>query len=355
MNAKKAIVTVLAIVAIALVAVRLTKVSSPLTGARSGTASSYANAPRTLPADAVLAIAPGSAATAARRPVSVLSPVMNEYAHAKSYKSLYDRLRPASSRTPEEAWVLARILKQCSLQAGEAHTEIKLDAAVARFSDALSPRDPSRDRRIAAFRATLQGHCEGLGNLQATPEMIHDLLATAAAAGEPKALAQLVEDDLWAQLRRNANPDAQGYVLAAIGNAQVGDLKRAAESGDPYALVTAAQVLAFPLANLSLQSASDGRPIEAETFVAAAELLACESGYPCGPDSYRVEAGCAYQGRCEAQSLREYMFFYALAPDASQRLAEYQAALSRAVRDHDWSALAFHPGPGPGLAIIAKP
>ena len=66
-------------------------------------------------------------------------------------------------------------------------------------------------------------------------------------------------------------------------------------------------------------------------------------------------SGCIYQGRCDAQSLREYLFFYSLSPDDSQRVVEYQAMLQRAVRDHDWSSITFHPGPPPSVATFLVP
>jgi len=361
MNAMKALATLLALAIVAIVAIRLTKPSSPL-GSRPVTASSYgAGAQRNLPADAVLAIAPGTGAPASHRPVSVLSPVMTEFAHAKSYKQLYDRLRPASSRTPEEAWILATILKECGKQPNKKQDEgaaaVPDDVAVARFTAALPARDPAREKRIAAYRDVRGGHCGDLKDLQTTPEAIRELLAQAAAAGDPKAAADLVRQDLWAPFDA-ADRSKLSMATApwpAISTAQVEQLKQAAESGDPYALVSAARTLRGPFTNMSLQDTQDGRPVDTGSFITAAELLACDAGYPCGPDNRELQIGCAYQGQCEAQTLREYMFFYGLSPDGSQRVAEYQAMLTRGVRDHDWSGITFHPGPALFLAPYVKP
>ena len=95
--------------------------------------------------------------------------------------------------------------------------------------------------------------------------------------------------------------------------------------------------------------------MDSAAFAAAASLLACDAGYPCGADNVQLQYGCAMQGRCDAQTLREYMFFYGLSPDDSQRVAEYQSLLTRAVRDHDWSGITFHPGAAPFLAPYIKP
>ena len=361
MNPKKTIAVAIALIAMAVVAVRLTKPSSPLLGGRPATAGSYANTPRNLPADAVLAIAPGSGATAGHRPVSVLSPVLTEFAHAKSYKSLYDRLRPASSRTPEETWILATILKECGKQPNrkqdDASASIPDDVAVSRFAAALPARDPAREKRIAAFRGVRGGRCGDLKDLQTTPEAIRDLLAQAAAAGDPKAAADLVHHDLWAPLDAMNAGDRFSMATApwpAISAGQIAELKRAAESGDPFALVSVAQAFGGPFTNMNLQDAQD-RPVNSGDLRTAAQLVACDAGYPCGPDSRSMQFGCAYFGNCDAQTLREYAFFYGLSPDASQRVAQYEAMLTRAVRDHDWSSFTFHPGPAVILAPYVKP
>ena len=363
MNPYKVIALVIAIAVIVVVAVRLTKPPSQLAGGRPGTASSFGNgAPRNLPADAVLAIAPGSPAITTHRPVSVLSPVMSEYARAKSYKALYDRLRPASSRTPEEAWILAKILQTCGAQPNRPRRDdnaaIPEEEAVTRFAAALPARDPTREKRIAAYRTEFVGHCRDLKDLQTTPQAIRELLAQAASAGDPKATADLVYHDLWTPLQSMTTQGKFSMSTApwpAISSGQIEDLKRAVESGDPYALAGAGHTLAGPFTNLSLQNAQDGRPIDIRSFSVAAELLACDAGYPCGPDSPQIVAGCAYRGNCDAQTLREYQFFYALSPESSQRVSQYQAMLEQAVRDHDWSSFTFHPAPSPFLAPYVKP
>jgi hypothetical protein len=360
MNVQKTLAIALALVVIIVVAVRLTKSSSPLLGGRPDTASSGAAVPRNLPADAVLAIAPGSGAPAAHRPVSVLSPVLKEYAHAQSYKALYDRLRPASSRTPEETWILAKILQACGAlpnRRPDSNAAIAEDEAVARFASALPARDPSREKRIAAYRQEFTGHCRELKDIPTSQEAIRDLLAQAAAGGDPKAAASLVYHDLWTPLQASMGNKFSMATAPwpAISTAQVQDLEHAAESGDPFALAIAGHTLAGPFTNLSLQNAQDGRPIEIGSFSVAAQLLACDAGYPCGPDAPQIQSGCAYSGNCDAQTLREYEFFYALSPESSQRVSQYQAMLTRAVRDHDWSSFTFHPAPSPFLAPYVKP
>jgi hypothetical protein len=361
-NPYKVIALVIAIAVIVVVAVRLTKPPSQLAGGRPGTASSYGNAPRNLPADAVLAIAPGTGAPANHRPVSVLSPVLTEFSHAKSYKALYDRLRPASSRTPEETWILAKIFQECGKQTGhdrrdDSRYTISEDVAVERFAAALPSRDPSRERRIAAYRGVVSGHCRDLRDLDVTPQAIRELLAQAASAGDPKASADLVRHDLWAPIDK-MDPTKLSMATApwpAISTAQVEQLKGAAESGDPYALITVAETLAGPFTNMSLEATQDGRTVNSGDLQAAAHLVACDAGYPCGPDSRSMQFGCAYLGNCDAQTFREYEFFYGLTPDSSQRVAQYQAMLEHAVRDHDWSGFTFHPGPAVLLAPYVKP
>jgi hypothetical protein len=220
---------------------------------------------------------------------------------------------------------------------------------MARFAASLSPKDPQRDKRIAAFSAVSGDRCEGLEEVKTTEKEIHDLLAQAASGGDPKAAAHLVVKDIIARLK-----DANGKVSfengATITDAEIETLKRSMESGDPEALTGAMRAFVMPIANLSLRVGPDERPIDAGAMYGAAQLVACDLGAACGPDSATLLRACAMQGRCEATTLREYLFYYAMPPDTSQQIAQYESYFTRAVKDHDWSAFTFFRGPRPIFA-----
>jgi hypothetical protein len=311
-----------------------------------------------LGADAVLSISPrvASARSSSAAPAPRLSPAMQEYTFAKAFKPIYDRLKAADPRSPEENWILAKILDGCAAVTGrDASTTRRVggEEAVARFAASLSPKDPLRDKRIAAFAAMNVDRCEGLRDVKVTDKDIHELLAAAAAAGDPKAAADVVFKDLLARAR---DEDGRFRVenRVAITDAEIDTIKRSMESGDPDALMGAVRIFGFPMANLSLRVGADERPADFSAMYSAAQLIACDLGAACGADSRTVVTGCAMQGRCEATTLPEYLYYYAMPPQASQQAALYQTYLLQAVKSHDWSAFTFFHGPQPSVASFVS-
>jgi hypothetical protein len=59
---------------------------------------------------------------------------------------------------------------------------------------------------------------------------------------------------------------------------------------------------------------------------------------------------CAMQGHCDGMSMREYLFYYVMSPDASQQIVQYESYIAQVVKNHDWSAFTFFRGPQPNLA-----
>ncbi|HET9472173.1 MAG TPA: hypothetical protein VFO24_13805 [Usitatibacter sp.] len=309
-----------------------------------------------LAADAVLAISPRVAAVRpdSAAPIPKLSPAMQEYASAKAYKPIYERLKAAGSRSPEETWILAKIVDDCAAVTGRDASGTRRPAgeeAMARFAATLSPKDPLRDRRIAAFGAMNGDRCGGLRDVKATEKDIRDLLAEAAAVGDPKAAADLVFKDVLARFK-DANGKFSFATPVMISDAEIETLKRSMESGDPEALTGAVRAFMLPIANLSLRVGPDEQPVDMAAWFGAAHLMACDLGADCGPDSRELLNGCALQGHCDATSLREYMYYYGMSPAASQQIAQYQAYLAQAVRNRDWSAITFFRGPRPNLATF---
>jgi hypothetical protein len=311
--------------------------------------------PQRLPTDAVLAIAPGIAAS---KPVSSarMSAVLQQFSTTKTFKDLYERLDKSTARTPEENWVLAQMLEQCAKI-----TEEKADRgprwalggeeAKRRFVASVSEKDPNRAKRIAAFDQMNHDLCAGVADVEVSQKDIRKLLELGAAGGDPKARAALVERDL-----RDAmwGPDGKKPLdpgkLPEISDAQIETLKQSVSSQDPNALLIAVRSLSMPLGNLSLRTGSNELPVDRGAMYGAATLTACEFGYPCGADSRALVQACAMRGMCGANDYREYLFYFANSPSTSQLIGDYQAALSRAARSGDWSYFTFHRGPSPSFA-----
>ncbi|HEX7605710.1 MAG TPA: hypothetical protein VF348_03295, partial [Usitatibacter sp.] len=103
--------------------------------------------------------------------------------------------------------------------------------------------------------------------------------------------------------------------------------------------------------NMSLRDAQD-RPLDVSAAYMAGALVGCDYGFPCGPDSSWVQNGCAMNGHCDANSLRDYIMYYASSPSSSQVMATYEAAIRNAVGNNDWSFFHFYPGPSPQTAAF---
>jgi hypothetical protein len=311
-----------------------------------------ATAPKgSLTPEAVLAIAPRSTGTTPRADFQ-LSPSVRELYEGKNYAATYARLSKGP-RTPEENWILAKILEYCAMIPGEAprgQAKPLKDVVAerrARFAASLSASDADREKRLAAFDNVMRNPCEDLQQLKSTREEIEALYKQGAEAGDMKSRMVLLRSDLSAQ-RRDAGMSPSGSPnLARIGDEQVAVIRQALASSDPTAAMEAAYALAGSFQNASWRD-PDGRTIDIAALRNAAMLVACDSGYPCGSDSGEVAAVCAYSGRCDARNLRDYLLYYRSSPYDSQVLARYESALRNAERTGDTSFFVVYPGPSPG-------
>ncbi|MEO5693466.1 MAG: hypothetical protein ABIQ72_10105 [Usitatibacter sp.] len=307
--------------------------------------------------EAVLGIVPGrkrdAPASELKKPVS---PLTAEMARRQNYREIHDRLRALPSPTAEETFWLARIIEECARNAdrkADAQRFAKVDDATrARFAASLSPKAPNRDRRIAAFNVATRDPCGGLEGLETSDKELRAMHERAAAAGDPKSRAWLLEADFEAA-RRNEKGEADWGRAVKVSDAQIDALQRIMASGDPRALVDVVGILNSGI-DVHLR-APDESPIDGGSLYYAATLAACEMGYPCGSDSRPVASGCALQGNCDAADYRDYVFFYALAPGDTQRVMRYQAEFMRALRENDWSFFSFQRGPAPTTAAFQKP
>src|SRR5205085_11426980 len=99
-------------------------------------------------------------------------------------KALYDRLSSLASRTAEESYVLAEILNTCRhavAYKGEP-IDVLIEQARKQATAGISPRDPMRERRLAAYDAIYAGThvCKGFRDVAITKERIRELMEAAA-------------------------------------------------------------------------------------------------------------------------------------------------------------------------------
>jgi hypothetical protein len=181
------------------------------------------------------------------------------------------------------------------------------------------------------------------GEALVTRDQWRSLLGSSAAAGNPRARIDLLEDDLNERSRADAREHKYSSSFAQLTAEQIEGMKDAVASGDPYALESAIQLMSYPYPNFSLRDAN-GRAVDADAFRDAGALLACEYGYPCDR-SPRLDQACALMGRCAATNVRDYILYYSASPFESQRIVQYEDALRNVNSRNDWSGFRFVPGP----------
>ncbi|APV50038.1 hypothetical protein BWI17_10290 [Betaproteobacteria bacterium GR16-43] len=297
----------------------------------------------------VLRIAPGVALPYSPPAAPKGSPLYAEMAVARAYKPIYDRLRNSTEgRTPEGLYYLARILDAC---ANVPDRKIPRrpppdEEAKAKFIASISAKDPNRAARLAAYDAATFDVCAGLRDIAATDKEIRELREQALAAGEAKARARNVADEVFAAMKPVAG-EGSNYKLPTITDAQLEALKEVARTGDPGAIQTVGSVLASTLGDLYIRAGPHEMPVDPRAFYNGWMLASCELGANCGRDNRQVAFSCAYDGNCGVDNLRDFFFYYETSPAQSQMMGEYSQQILAAVRTGDWSYFQFVRGSPP--------
>jgi hypothetical protein len=294
---------------------------------------------------------PASVATAPAAPPRAPT-VFDEFLKAKEYRALYDRLRnSAEGETAEGRLVLWEILRNCAtVTEGRRYSYRPPVPKREDFIAGIAPADPLRDQRIAAYDSFVTNRCQGFEGVAITQSELDKVLAASAAAGDPRARALSLEQELWMARR------SQGRDNVVLTDNHIDTLKQLLTTKDPEAIRVAGRVMANSWSDTSIRLGPQGQPVEQRPFMNAWLVVACEYGQPCGPDTPRMQQACALQGHCNAQSYPDYLYYYASSPHESQLLAQYRAILRTAIDTGDWSQLSIVRGlPNPTGRITFVP
>ncbi len=301
-----------------------------------------ASTSRTTPTpDVVLSIKPGGSRPRTAPVTDKVSPLMRELANGPR-KPLYDRLSEKSTRTPEENYVLARLLELCTEVTGTPRDSRPPNTEEARraFAATMSEKDPDRAKRVAAFEKMSEPMCAGFEGMKTDPKRVKELIDAAAAGGDPKGRARVVERDVWAVCCSGGvvrGTDA----LPTITDDQLRTLQETVRTGDPTAMLIAGSILSSTLGDLMIRAGPEERPIDPRSFNSAWILAACDAGQDCGPNTGMLLQGCAYSSNCGAQNVEEFLYYYGNSPQQSQLINEYRSQLTRAMQTGDWSYFTF--------------
>jgi len=296
-----------------------------------------------LSASAVLSIDPR--APGARSGQNGAAGLYGEYLKAKQLKSLYDRLKSSpEGQTPEGEYLLYEIMRRCANVSDRSAPRPFTRPTPKRdeFVASLSPSDPQRDKRIAAYDQVETNRCAGFDGVTVTQSDLNKLLAASVNGGDPKARAVSVEQEIWQQRRAGGRFDNM-----TLSDAQIDTLHQALATRDPGAMVIAGRILSNTWHDLSIQIGPDGEAAEPRALNNAWQILACDYGYPCDSSNTRVLQECALQGHCQATSLQDYLYYYNSSPHDSQLAQQYEGILRNAVETGDWSQVSVVRGPRP--------
>lgn len=273
-----------------------------------------------------------------------------ELALARNYRELYDRLaNSAEGQTPEGQFVLYRILRACANvtdRRGRPPSRAITEEQRETYLNTIADRDPSREKRLAAFEAINEDKCVGVAGVVTTEAELAQRLANAATAGSPGAKALQVEQEMWAERRANASTVRGGPTLT---DAQIESLRTSLASKDPEALISAGRILANTFRDVSIRIGPNQLPVESRALTNALQMAACDFGHPCGDNNSRILNGCAFHGHCEAGNLRDYLAYYAASPHDVMLQEQYRQVIRTAITTGDWSALNFVRGPVPSF------
>ncbi len=347
---RKIVLSVVVLGAVAFGAWTLGRKAEPVESA----SAAAAPAPRPANAGAPVSLAPSSVLSidpkqvnllgAPRQPRSTQSPLARDFSNATQYKLLYERLKTTpEGQTPEGQYFLYQVLRACATIAdrkGSGPPKVNVARIEERKQEVvanLAETDPKRVQRLAAFDKLATDKCQGMDGVAMAEADLSQILKTAVAGGDPKASAFQIEQEMYQAARdARAGGGARGLTMT---DAQIDGVRSALGSKDPEAMVIAGRVLANSFRDIAVTVGPNQEAIENRVFSNAAQLVACEYGYPCADNNQRVLNACAYQGHCGVTTLNDYLFYYGSSPYDSQLLDQYRNALRQAVDTGDWSQL----------------
>ncbi len=284
------------------------------------------------------------------RPVVPLkSALAQEFEKARAYKPFYDRYAANPEGADAETRYFAAVAMERCIGRAKGTSQETLGAQQQRFATRLKDNDPNNAARIDAFNRTYE-LCEGFGNIAISGADVQRMYREAAAQGNPAAKVAVAATLYQEQLGR-----ARGVEERRLSEEQLGTMRDALASGDPFAIERVGQLLAHSTQLADRRIGPNNDPYNPREWGPAWQLAACDRGANCGQDSQRVLNGCAWQGACGYDSLETYMQFNELPPNVYQAAQANRNLILDAIAQGRWDWLGIAQGMGrtvnPGTAL----
>jgi hypothetical protein len=254
------------------------------------------------------------AAPVARVAPSAGAQFAQRYVTSADHRALLDEWK--ASRDPTANYFAAMILRHClGVTKHGFEKSVKLNTA------RIEPGTPLADVRVDAYRQLL-APCTGLEGRPTTYAEIEGILAEGARSGDPRAIAQTL---VSADPSTIADPQRVGAMLL--------------DSHDPYVYRHLGGVLGRRIGAMPV---FDGEAVgENDRFALAVawDLVACDYGLPCGPDSDRLLVACAFEGACDLTSMEDYFKRIVGDPAVFRRSLGLRQSILDALRERNYAAL----------------
>jgi hypothetical protein len=310
-----------------------------------GTVSQTASVPRTLPPNSVLQVRPQVQAASSTAPAATtisrrkVSDDLAQYRSRKNLAELYNRLQ-SKPDTAESLYLKAAIYARCSIRdrSGTKPTADERAAKREQFIASLAQGTKDQAQRIDAYDRMMADPCEGLDLGVYDANTLSRMLTAAADAGDVAAQAWLLADQAEHRTPTEIGQPTHGM---AITPANFDQFRTLLATGDPQVIQYLGGALSSTLEQGEVRL--DGESFDPQAMHTALQLLACDAGAECGPDSPPLLQACAMRGQCLATNLYDYAYFYGESPNASQLVDGYRQSLARMISTGDFSGLVLSP------------
>jgi hypothetical protein len=339
---KKRPVALVVLLVVAAIAWKMWQLDAPTTAIAPRQPTTVADV--TLPPASVLAVRPDSSTAAtqhdARSPLAAIKrPVSNDMAQfraRKDFAALNARLR-GQAATPESLYLQAAIYARC------AHTgaTLSLEARVAKreqFIASISQGNKDQTLRIAAYDRMTEDPCEGVDPVEFDASRLQSMLIAASEAGDVRARAWLVADEIEHRTPSEIGTPTHGDSMT-VDNFE--SLRSLLATADAETIMYLRGSLSSTLDHGEIRL--DGESFDPMAMHTALQLLACDAGAECGPDSPPLVEACAMRGRCGASNVYDYAYFYGQSPSDSQLVDSYRQSLGHMILNGNLSELTLSP------------
>ena len=256
-----------------------------------------------------------------------------------SFKDVHDELmaHDAARLKPHEQFVLAFILERCRF----AETIPASETLAFARNSTVQEGDPERVRG-AKQRIAKRGFgtmCAGIPRTDGVEDLIDSLHELAAAGGDPRAQAWLLQRELEAA--GTPQPTLGFDMPGAPDEAQRQRLLDILGSGDPMAIGFAGPLLTRGYDSFGVAVGPDRITPSIALQNVMWDLLACDFGANCGPTRLELAFACASAHRCDAANYYDYLQRHVLTPQDLQDFARMRPYLEAGLRGGDWSGIHF--------------